>query len=691
MNYLISSSWSQRLAFSVLVAGFIDVLMALAGAHLGASMLLAPLFGTAIITASGELLLGIAGLNTTATLTASFVVGAAATMMAMLALSELFGFIAQTSFLIWAATVAIIFVTRSKPLPAKHSFFSWIDIGATLGLSILVAYFCRDIAAFPPIANSGAPLPAWTDYYVHGTVIASFGDPLAIKQGNILLAHEHRPFYHYGSFMLAAGLLPSSGLSGLGLSLATLLPVGLFIGLLGLYEFIAQQSGRSIALLVILIVACVPDASFYWMQNAFLGFRWLLYTAPGSGYALGVAGVASACVLQGSRTKKLGPHALGLLLLMSLFMIRVHFFVLLAPALGGTWLLAQWRVPSGLKAQLLVLCFTLFILGSTITLALRADLLSFFMPLQYIESALHSGPPKYLHFFQEIKGNTPLALVLILGVGMLFVATLGVFVIGLPIVAWLWARTGQWEDIDWLPWMLLGTYALLILLGPVMDADPSELKQRHFILLYASVAAWTLARGVELANPATWDINRHQPATLSAFIAALLAIAVVGQDAKPARPLFDLMPGARRFYGVHIERGLAQVASYIRHHSQPGDLMIMSGNAMRGYIWSSLTELVSMADVPTYIGRTEFLEKEGGNALSIATKRSAVVDEITTAASWQMACDQMRKNGVRWYVEYQPNLPRWDPANRIAIMKGGDFVVYDAGLKAQSNCNSAPH
>lgn len=683
-------NWLQLFAFAAISAGFVDLLLIFAGMEISAPALLAPFFGVIAIIAAGELLLSFVGIAVVATLPAVFVLGSAATMMAMLLLVELFGMLSQTAFLAWTAIIAASLL--GKPLRRRATLASsWIDIGATLGFAVLVGFFCRDIARFLPAATAGAALPAWSDYYLHGAVIASFGDPLAIKQGNIFLAHLNRPFYHYGSFLLSAALLPSSGLSGLGLALATMLPVGLLIGLLGLYALIAELSGRVVALIATLAIACLPDASFYWMQNAFLGFRWLLYTAPGSGYALGVAAMAVACLLVGSRIRRLGPSLLGLFLLMSLFMIRFHFFVLLTPAFAGTWLLAKWDLTLKRKALLVGACFTLVFAAGMLLIASRADARAFFQPLQYAGQVLQNGPQNYSQFFQRLVGSVPLPMTLVIGVLMILVATLGVFAIGLPVVTLIWARSGKWEDLDWLPWMLVGTYTLLLLLGPTgLNTDASELKHRHFILLYATVGAWTIARAIQCIGRPILVGKPQERIALIAFMVVVLLMVLLGRGAKPARPSLAHMPWANGFYDVRIEPGIAQVASHIRRHSTSGDTLMMSGFPMRGFLQSPLTELVSLSDVPAYIGQTELLEKKGGAMLSISATRSAEVEEIVTVRSWSAACHRMQKIGVRWYVESEAGLPRWDPSKSLAVFKAGEFALYDAGSAGQNDCLSVP-
>ncbi len=685
-----NSPWSwQRLGFFVVLAGFIDVLLVLAGASPRFAVLLAPLFGVMVLTVVGEWLLALAGSTAEVSLPAAFVAGAAAMMMAVLAVICLFGVTAQTAFL--ACSLCVVLIQLAWPAARRTvGKASLQDTLATLVLAVLVAYFCRGMATFLPTASAGGTLPIWIDYYVHATVIASFGDPLAIKQGNILLAHVPRPFYHYGAFMLPAALLPVSGLPGMGLAMANLLPLGLLIGALGLYALFAQLTSRATALLAVLCIACLPDPSRYGMQNGFYDFRWLLYTAPGSGYALGVGALACSCLLQGLRTKNWRFDALGLLLLLSLFMIRLHFFVLLAPAFVGTWLLARWQPPLRRKALVAGTGLALVIMAVIILLAAQPSLRAMLQSFTYVQDALGFGPATYLRYFKHVESSMPVVAPLALLVLMLLAAALGAFLVVLPLVTLARARSGRWEDFDWLPWLLCTTYALLTLAAPTgLNTDASELKHRHFILLYAMVGGWSIACGLQWLSERMRRGRVTEYAWWLASAGVLMASMTWARDSNPAQPSLDHMPWARSFFGVPVAPGIVQTGAYIRSHSDRGDLMAMTGAAMRGYMQSRQTELIGFADVATYLGRSELLEKQGGAASALASQRGAEIDRMSMATSWGSACQRLNAMGVRWYVENQPELPRWDPSHSAAVYRAGDFVVYDAGSTSRSRCNAA--
>ena len=309
--------------------------------------------------------------------------------------------------------------------------------------------------------------------------------------------------------------------------------------------------------------------------------------------------------------------------------------------------------------------------------------------------ALHSGsrrfgPAGYARFFHGLETDMPVAVPLALLVPMLLTAALGVFLPGLPLASAAWARSGRWEDVDWLPWLLCASYALLILLAPTsLNTDASELKHRHFILLYAVVGSWIVARAVQWISQRLRAGGRSGYLLWTASAALCLATVAFGRDNRPAKPDLQHMPWASAFFDVPLAPGIALTGSYIRTHSERGDLLVMSGAAMRGYMQSRQTELIGFADVATYLGRVELLEKQAGRKAALAAGRAAEVDGVVAAAGWSEACRRLNRMGVRWYVEDRTDAPHWDPTHQTAAFKAGAFAVYDAGAPSRGRCGAA--
>ncbi|TBR36490.1 MULTISPECIES: hypothetical protein [Dyella] len=680
----VARPWLQRAACVFIMSCFMTWLCLLAGTGHGARTLLASLLIIATMTLCGEWILARASLRLTSPLPAAWVVGAAVTMLATWALSSTFGMTAAWAFAPLAGLTLLAWLWKPIRSNSDSEQGSWFDVLAIAVLSILIACFCRDVAAFQTTVAKGGSLPAWSDYYVHGTAIASFGDPLAISRGNILLADTPRPLYHYGTYALAAAWLSPTDLPGLALALCALLPLGLLIGALGLYAWVAQLTNKAIALATVVIVACLPDAAAYGMENGFFGVRWLLYTAPGTGYALGVAAMAAACVTLGLRSQRRAATALGFALLASLVAIRLHFFVLLAPALAGTWLLGKWRTSGRTQALAVGGAFIVALCAAAALLALQPSLKSLFLPLPYMESTLGFGIPHLAATFHAWVASGHEFLALLIGPLLMLVAALGIWVLILPVMTIIQVRRRRWETADWLPWLLCATYTGLILLAPTLNTDSSELRHRHFVLMYAIVVAWCFARAGECLP--TFRAPSAELASLGVSVLLVLVVMVVGRDARLGLPSLKHMPWATDFYGRPIAPGIAQAGTYLREHSQSGDILATSGQAMRGYMQSRQTELVSFADVPTYLGRVELLEKQDAASATLARERSAVIDGVVNADDWPGACARLAGASIRWFVVDQPHQPTWDPDHHSAVFQSGTFAIYDAGPAAARRC-----
>lgn len=680
------SSQLPWLAFALVGGAFVAVLLIHGGMEPTVAAIGAPVVGALVLLASGRLVMAMTGTSLAAGMPAAVVTGAACTSLAVLLLVYVGGMTASVAFGLWAVVVAAVSLLsrgRTQPVPA-----TWSDVGVGLGMVVLVGTFCFDIAGFYASAGTGAILPAWTDYYLHGTVIASFGDPLAAAKGDILLAGVSRPFYHYGPFMLPAALLPSTGLPGLALATATLLPLGLLLALLGIYALLVELSGRPVAVLSLLALICFPDPSHYGMQNGLFGVQWLLYTAPGSGYALGISALVATCLLHSFREGRGGTLALGLLLLAGLVMTRIFFFVLLAPAFFATWLaggstirLARRGLRRGLlTAWLVAIAFLLALLA----LAYSPHWRELVATMPYLDVVLSQGPTCYHDYVRNLRDEVSPVVAGSVGIGITFLAALGAFALAFPVVAWRWKRAGRWEGFDYLPVFLCLTFAWVAIAVPALGLEPSEFKQRHFLLLYAVVAGWTIARAVQLIHRRESFPPGAEGIAACGFAVAMLMVAVVGRDNRPAQPLLAHMPWARVLFDVPIEPGVAQAAAYIRSQAEPGDVVMMSGPAVRGDLISPLVELVSMADVPAYLSRTDMLERKGGEWHKVARERGEQTEAIVSAGSWSEACNRMRDRGIRWYVEQREGWPRWDPDHTRAAQTFRGYRVYDVDVKRAS-------
>ncbi|WP_144144819.1 hypothetical protein [Paraburkholderia sp. BCC1884] len=669
----------KRIIFAAVFGVFVDSLVIRAGATMSARLLLAPFLGALSLTACGEWILARMRVTLLVTwLPAAFVTGTMVTSIAIFGLTLIGTPSAQSAFIIWTMVVALAWIVWRPPSMPQSG--SWLDVGTMIGFAALCAYFCRSVAGFLPTAPSGGALLGWSDLYLHGTVIASFGDALALTRGDIFLADAARPFYHYGPFMLPAALLPSTGLPGVGLATSVLLPFGLLIAALGAHVFVAELAGEGAALVAVLAVAIFPDASVYGMYNGFFGFHWLLITAPGSGYALGGGLVACTCLMYSLRTGDRLPLIAAFFLLALLFLTRVHFFMLLAPAMIGVAILTNTK--GGARRRVLwggVFIIAVASAAVAISPAIRTAWTNLVEPAVAIDTMLASGPEHFRQLFRVLITQC-YAFALLAGISMMLAAALGIFLVGYPMVAAWRCRSEHREAIDLLPLLLCGSFAALWLIAPVPAAsDASEYKQRHFILLYAVVALWVLARLLQARGDIKLNTQSARFVGWCAFMGVIAATMVFGKDANPGAPAAKYMDWASQFYGQKIIPGIAQVAAYIRSNSRPGDTLVMAGEPIKDPLTGPLVELVSLSDVPAYLSRTDLLLQKGGTSATLANLRSAQINQIVQSADWTLACNAMRRSGIRWYVGSDNVLPAWSLGRAHAVFRSGEFSVYDAG------------
>src|SRR6267143_4845427 len=261
---------------------------------------------------------------------AAWVLGTFATAIAVYALVQWFHLLAAAAFAIWTGFVVALGVAFRRHLPSRR-----LDIGEFAGLllcGVATVMWCREVAEIPQILARERLLPAWIDYFIHGSAISHFGDPRAGRQ-SMFLADFPAPFYHYASYMLPAVFAGPLDLPGLPLATSVWLPLGFFTLCAGAYALGAGLAGPAGGIAAVAALTIVPDASNYGLRNGFFSFHWHLLAFPGAPYAIGVF-LLSIALLQ--RWLSAGnPRSLlaSACLAGGALLFRVHVFALGFPAL----------------------------------------------------------------------------------------------------------------------------------------------------------------------------------------------------------------------------------------------------------------------------------------------------------------------------------------------------------------------
>lgn len=539
----------------------------------------------------------------------------------------------------------------------------WSDGRELVGVAlcgVVTLLWCHHSAAAPAILSRTGVLPVWIDYFIHGGMISSFGDPLAQGAQSIELAGMPRPFYHYASYLIAAAFAQPLDLPGLPLATSLWLPLGFFTMCAGAHVFGHGLAGPTGGIAAAAALALIPDAADYGLRNAFFGFDWHVLTHPGAAYGVGIALVSFALLARWRDERRPRLLAASLALAAGLLLFRAHIFLLVAPCVLAGAVVARadfrrwWFVY--ISAALVVL-----IALSMLSQETRA--------VQPFLVAVHDQPGiAYAGWYDSLLRQYGSPIAVPLGVLLVFPAFLGVFTFLYPIALWLRRR----KALDVVPLLLVGAYAALMVLAPLpANGDATELTQRPFVLVYAVLAIWTAAVLAE-RMPFRWLV-----AMSGATVVALWPLSGAWGEG----PRFSW---GWNYYAHALKPGLARAAFFLRREGKPGDEFAVAG-LKRGWLpferpgWvptDAAAELAALSGMPAYIARPYLQMAAGGERERVAQDRFAALAALEREPQAPAALARLASLGIRWYVVSGPSGPRWDPERRLAAFVDGSVAVY---------------
>ncbi|MGO9532057.1 MAG: hypothetical protein ACLP3B_12895 [Syntrophobacteraceae bacterium] len=664
--------------FNLVIISFILAMIWLGNGKMTMNLVLFSTMVSTVLTKTGELTLRISQLTTIkAWLPTAFVVGFAAISLPMVALTLICNISALTAFVISTLSVLSLTFYSSGKAAARPST-DWADTAIALFLAITIGFLIKNPASsFATLLNTGY-LPVWSDYFIHGVTIASFGSPFATGV-NMEIAGTSRGFYHYAPFMIPAAFQTVSGMSGLALSTSILLPLGLLIAAFGSYEFSVELGGQVGGLLALTAMICLPAYSVF-IQSGWFDFYWLLSVAPGSGYAIGVSAVVCAStVTYLNKNDSSNLLCFTMLLLFSLVLIRVHMFMLLAPAIVIVLLIHRWPVNIHLVIWAVVSMVAIIILVLHFSTHLHSLWMEFSNPYGYLNDALLWSPVygKKIELF-EYPLLTVFAQLLVV-----CAAVLGIYFILYPLFLRLSVHRFGFQIADALPLLLLMSFVGLMLFAPSPGSgDFTEYKHRHFPLLYVIIAIYTITYACNLATNYLFSEKIFRQCVYVLVICVTAVTIRLNWISNPERPNVKAMPWAERFYNQPIAPGLFESAKYIKTHARHGDVLAMDVTSLGFTPNSPMVEVISLSGVPAFISRPELMMKGSQSVRKIVAKRLDVLQELSSMNNWPDAQKVLLTNGIRWFLALTGEKPKWDPCLKNAAFSSNGVSVYDAGISA---------
>jgi hypothetical protein len=663
--------------FNLVISAFMLTMLWLGNGKMTIELVLFAIVVSTVLIKAGELILQISRLTAIkAWLPMAFVVGFVAISLPMIALTLIFSLSAFAAFVICALSVLSLTILSSQKVATRPSI-EWTDTIISLVLAITIGLLAKIPVSSPATLLNMGVLPIWNDYFIHGVTIASFGSPFA-SSIDMELAGESRNFYHYAPFMIPAAFQTVSGMAGLALSTSLLLPLGLLIAALGSYSFAVELGGRLGALLALTAIICFPAFSVF-IQSGWFDFYWLLFIAPGTGYAIGVSAVV--CASTATYLKKNDNYLLWftILLLFSLILIRAHMFLLLAPAIVSVIFFHRW--PANIRLMLWGLISA--ILSSLLVFHFSAHLhalwIEFANPHTYLNNALQWSPI----YGQQIKLFEYPILTIIAQLLIVLVAVLGIYFVLYPLVLSLSVRQFGFNAIDALPLLMLISFIGLMLFAPIAsNGDLTEYKHRHFPLLYVIIAIYTITYTVTLATKNISNVNKAKK-WMSVLVTCVFATTILlSWGSNPASPNIQAMPWAEGLHNQPITPGLQESAQYMQTHAKPGDVFAMDAASIGTTLSAPIVEVISLSSIPAFISRPELKKMRSQCIREVVTKRLNLIQELSLLDNWPEVQRFLQTNGIRWFLIPAGKNPKWDSSLKFAVFLNNGLAVYDAG---QSN------
>ncbi len=603
----------------------------------------------------------------------SFIVGYAFASCFIYGISLIFHISTENSFLMLAIfLLPIAYVFKYKKKYSREITKFPYQVSIIFFIAVLISH--KSLSS-PVFMYESEILPLWKDYFIHGITISSFGSKFSSLK-NLEIAGEVNGLYHYGSFILPSILESVLDMPGFPVATSFLLPFGLLVGLLGVIALSNRLFKNDYGYLAVFFIAFVPVYSFF-IQSGWHDFFWMIFTAPGSGYAIGLSLVIISQVVLYCQNGSIRTLILILILLLALGFIRFHMLLLLAPAIFGILIIKRYLY--FLRRYCLLLILGLFIFPLIFPVDEKVS--------QYLNWSNTNGlfygvylPKLFINSLQ-----IPYAIFLNL------VSILGAYIFIYPLSIFLYKQYNRLNISDLIPALLIVVYVILLLYAPeARNGDISEYRHRHFPLLYIVFGIYSWGYVGVIARNFFDKFFNWAPISLG-LITIFLSFFYFFRSVNPAEPMMRQMPWAADYFNQSVSRDIQDAASFIRQESSVGNVMAMPTIFLFG-LSNPIIQLISLTSMPGYLVRPELKLNSSDCIRDLTVKRLLILKAIEDSQSWDATKLLMRENGIRWLITLNSRPFSWDSKFSQAYKVFNGVKIYDAGNESYnrdklSECN----
>lgn len=564
--------------------------------------------------------------------------------------------------------------SSSTERPSGITWHFYADVGLLLLASLLVTLWCREALGAVREAQHTGVLRVWNDFLLQATEIQYIQNIGAFGGQSPYLADTAQPFYHRASYALAAVFNAITRDGSLETSTYFWLPAGMILLGAAACGLGMALGGRLAALVALLALFLLPDASMYGLHNGYFAFHWLIQVAPGAGYALALALLALALYARSLQTGRFALVAWGFGMALGSTIFRAHV-ALPAIALLGLLTFFAWQPSRGwhrVAAALLLLAGGVGIVFGSEQIALAPHLISGQRDvLRYIEAVHLAVPIAYEGWWNATLATATDSQKAWIGYPMLMLAELGALLLALPLLSLARMLRGQFRwRIDCIPYVLLIVHSLIVFLLPTpANGDITEWSHRSFVLVYAVIivleAIWVLGllQSMQIAR-------RHaQGAGVLVMLLGGLGLMTPWHFGKNAQ--YGSLRDGPTACRTPISADLFAATGFIRQHAGPADRLQSSDS-------DPIALDVALTDRQAYVSRLPLYEKLGGNLKQLAAARAAENAALANIGSYEELRGFGRKAGVRWYLLRESDMPAWPVSLRgRSVFASGTIRIFD--------------
>jgi hypothetical protein len=598
---------------------------------------------------------------------AAWVLGVAATALALYGLVACFHLLAASAFALWAGLVLLATIGVRRRWGAVRRVVGAHAAAALFLCGAATLFWCWQLAEVPAVLARDGVLSTWVDQFIHGSVISQFGDARAPAHTSMELAGVASLPYHFASYMLPAALARPLDLPGLTLATSVWVPLGFFTVCAGAYALGFALAGAAGGLAALGSLTLLPDAASYGLYNRLFGYYWYVLAVPTASYAVGIALLAIAFLKRWLDERSRHALVAGGALVVACALVRFHVFLLLLPAWTACAALAiplvrrRWL---GCAAGALAL-LGVFVWGFYRVSPDTPHALELFLDVAHNQQQ----PVAYWGLYGGLTALYGPQVAVPIGVLLVLLATLGMFALFYPLSLFSLRRARALQAIDALPLALLACYLALILTAPVPShGDATEFTQRPFVLVYAVFAVWTAA------GLASWITLHGGIGQRRVWLPLVIAGAALVMWT-----LRYTVGDWRWAYAYRVAQGLPQAAAFVRARALPGD--VLAANDLHPSLVTTdvAVQLASLTGVPAYLARPFTQLSGGGERAHIALQRYIALRGVERESSVERARARLHALGIRWYVvaESDRRGPRWDPERKDASFVERMVAVYE--------------